>query len=139
MIRYQCTQCDKKFTSAEYDALERQQLYPEQDDPYNQGGFEKVCDACGAGMHSDKWHLVDTAVIDEEQLTVSTVGLTISHGLDDDLWFETMIRHPYGSKIIERYHSKIEAREGHSRILSTVRDGEFQWVSTGRQIELLDW
>jgi len=122
---WQCSNCGKKFDSREYDDLSRKPVNPEAEDPRQEGGYEKVCNDCGAGIHTGKWKLRETVDTEDGEFTVSTVGLPLAHGLDNDQWFETLIYHPWGDYISDRYETKEEAREGHETRVSQIRGGDY--------------
>lgn len=136
MSEYMCSQCGKKYGRREYDALERVPIDPDEDDPMNGRGYEKVCGECGSTFHTDKWSLRETVERDGEEITVSTVGLLIPHGRNHDQWFETGLFHDSGSQIVDRYGSKEGAKEGHKRILERVENGEYNFKPTGKRLVL---
>jgi hypothetical protein len=96
------------------------------DDPNDQYGKETVCE-CGERFHSDKWSLFEELECYGEEFEVSTVALTIPHGLDKNEWYETLVRFDGGERIVERYHTEKQAEEGHERIIRLLKEGEFEF------------
>lgn len=108
-MEHRCTQCGKFYSEPQYRSLEKVPIEEGKEEQY---GYEKVCGRCGKGFHSEKWQLVDHA----NGAKVSTVGLSIRHGLKRNHWYETCIfRENGGSEVMERYETKKEARKGHER------------------------
>jgi len=104
------------------------------DDPNDKYGVETVCE-CGSRFHSDKWNLVDQISTDEEEFEISTVALTIPHGLNHEQWYETCVFYDSGSLITDRYHTQEEAEEGHKATIVKLENEEFGFVYTDRQLQ----
>lgn len=77
-------------------------------------------------MHSDKWSIRQKVEIDGDEFDVSTVGLTIPHGMKDDQWYETMV---FVSRTdvnyMDRYTTKEEAIQGHKETVMNLMRGDF--------------
>lgn len=137
-VRYECSQCETRFTPEEYQGLERQPVNPEEQDPVRGQGFEKVCPECGAGIHSEKWSTSDTIQTDDGEFTVTTFGLVHGHGLDYDQFYETVIHHPWGDHIAGRSPTKDEAKADHEEYVKQIRAGRYHTEPSGYRLVLED-
>lgn len=137
MSEYRCSQCGATYLFDEYNSLDKVPVDPDDPDPMNGQGYERVCE-CGARMHSDKWSLRETIDTDDGEIAVSTVALIIPHGLNHDQWYETCLFHDGGSRVTDRYHTQDEAEDGHDHRVEQVRSGEYRFVPTGQQIQMED-
>lgn len=133
MTEYRCSQCGVTYSPDEYDDLDRVPVNPDEDDPMQGQGYERVCE-CGARFHSDKWQLVDEVDIGDEAIRVSTVALLIPHGPHHDQWFETCLFHDTGNRITDRYETQDEAEGGHRETVERLEAGAFSFEPAGRQI-----
>lgn len=122
---YRCTQCGAVYSSDEYRSLGREPVYSEEEDPERKGGYERVCDECGAGFHSEKWTLGESMETDYGEFTVLTEAFIIARGLDNDQWFETRIYHPWGEQVTDRYSTQEEAEAGHAKVAERIRRDEY--------------
>jgi len=133
MSEYRCSQCKETYSHNQYRDLEKTSKVT--DDPNDQYGVETVCE-CGERFHSDKWRLFDEFECYGEEFEVSTVALTIPHGLNHDEWYETLVRFDGGETIVERYNSEQEAEDGHERIIRLLKEGEFEFQTTRMSIDI---
>lgn len=125
MIGYRCTSCGAEYSPNEYRDLDRQPLDDTDDDPSEGAGYEKVCGECGSGFHSEKWQLQETIETDDGEFYISTVALPIGHGLEHNLWFETLIESPWSSEVADRYHTREEAEAGHEALVKQIEAGAY--------------
>lgn len=130
MTEYQCPSCFTPYTPPEYEDLDRQ-AYPEDAAPQFQGQ-EAVCAECGAGFTSEGWSLVDDVVIrnargQDSTARIVTEGLTVSHGLGRDEFFETRIEQVGSGRVEERYTDQEAAEAGHESIVDTLAGGDYDW------------
>lgn len=132
MSEYRCSQCGERYTHNEHMALESVKV--EGPDPTKDYGKETVCE-CGARFHSDKWRLFEELEIGGEEFEVSTVALTIPHGPNHNQWFETCVFHSGGSKVTDRYETQEEAEAGHEKRVEQLKESDFGFKPTGKQIE----
>lgn len=122
MIEYRCSQCKRKYGRYEY--LELDKASRVTDDPDDEYGVESICE-CGNRFHSDKWQLWDDIEVEDEEMSVSTVALTIPHGLDHEQWYESLVIYEEGNHIFDRYSTEKEAQKGHERIVKAINDENF--------------
>ena len=129
---YECSNCETRYQSEAYRNLPDQSRVT--DDPNDKYGVEKVCPNCDNAFFSDKWKLrttVETTIDGEDaEVVFSTVHLIIPHGLHNNLLYETLIRHPYGNRVVRRYMNKAEAKENHEQMVKRARNGEFRTRET---------
>lgn len=125
MSEYRCSQCKTVYSRYEYDQLDRVPLNPDADNPEQKGGYEKVCE-CGARFHSDKWQIRSDFEIDTfGEFYVSTVALSIPHGLNHNQWYESLIGHKHGNHVERRYETQDEAEAGHEELVDKLKAEEF--------------
>lgn len=132
MTEYRCSQCGQKYSHNKYMALDSVSRVT--DDPNDKYGVETVCE-CGERFHSDKWTIVDEIEVVDEEFEVSTVALTIPHGMNRDQWYETCIFFDGGSRVTDRYTTQEEAEEGHRERIQALENDHFEFVPTGRSLE----
>lgn len=130
MSQYRCTQCGELYGSDEYNGLELVRV--DKENPSR--GNERVCRECGARFHSEKWQLVDEVEVNGDTFHISTVGLTIGHGLNHDQWFETLVTPSGGSEWMDRYETQEEAEAGHEEVIERLEAGEYSFVPTGKRL-----
>lgn len=135
MSEYRCSQCKATYSFAEYTTLKTASRVT--DDPDDEYGVERVCE-CGAKFHSDKWQTVTELTAGGEDFRVSTVALTIPHGLNHDQWYETCVFHDYGSRVTDRYETEEEAETGHDRRVTSIEEGTVHFEPAGKQLVLDD-
>ena len=87
-------------------------------------------------FHSDKWRLFEELECYGEEFEISTVALTIPHGMNRDQWYETLVRFPGGESIIERYSTENKAVEGHKKIIESLKEGEFEFQTRRYEISI---
>ena len=122
MSEYRCTMCGELYQHYEYLNLPTQSV--KTDDPNDKYGVEPVCDNCGAGFTTDKWHLDETVEVQGVDVRVSTVGLLINHGfVGGELWYETCIFISRGeSRVVDRYRTEREAAHGHALYVNALKN-----------------
>lgn len=135
MSEYRCSQCEQTYSFDEYRALERAPVDPDEEDPMEGQGFEKVCE-CGARFHTEKWQLVETVDAAGEEIRVSTVALSIPHGPNHNQWYETCLFHDTGSRVTARYETQSKAEVGHEETVEKLETGAFGFEPTGRRLVL---
>jgi len=123
MSDYYCHSCERKYNFNEYSNLEEVSRVTE--DPNDKYGIEKVCE-CGKKFHSDRWSNREEIETPDGDMTVSTVNLTIAHGPNRNQLYETCVFHEYGNNVVDRYSTKMEARNGHEKYIELVKDEEYR-------------
>jgi len=130
-----CGKCGKEYTFEERLALKKIKMVEDDPDPMKNYGYTRVC-TCGYVFHKNKWGLQDNFEIEvfkdhkTETLKgkVSTVFLELDHGFDGKhLWYETMV-FAEGAECYfqERYETKKEAKQGHTKILKALMSGNYK-------------
>lgn len=135
MSKYRCSRCKKTYNHRQYRNLPKTSRVT--DDPNDKYGVETVCE-CGERFHSNKWGIRNEIEKDGEEIGVSTVALTIPHGLNRNDWYETCLFYPGGNRVVRRYSTESSAEEGHMDIMKKIENGEYHYYDTsyGKAIEL---
>jgi hypothetical protein len=125
-----CGKCNKEYGLCETLKLVKVKVVESDTDPMNQHGFTSVCE-CGYAFFKDRWQLKNIVSIfngaENVDVEVSTVYLEIGHGMNEDLFYETMLFSDEKiSDFMKRYKTKEEAEKGHNEIVSFLTDGKFK-------------
>lgn len=127
MIEYQCSSCGREYSNQEYRELKRVQAVKDEVDPTARDGhgYHAVCE-CGHEFHADEWHKEAAVESEYHEFRVSTTHLVLNHGHgDDDLWYETCVFWDSGNRVLDRYETQSEAKEGHERIVKALENGQY--------------
>ena len=98
------------------------------------GKYSNVMCPCGYRFFLDRWSLADTVPIligeDYANIKVSTIFLELSHGYNQDYFYETMLfLNGIPNDYQERYKTKEEAIDGHNRIVRILKEGNYKITS----------
>jgi len=74
---------------------------------------------------SGRWQLVERAG-QTDQLEISTVELSIPHGPEANLHYETAAFFDGGSRVLERYPTKDAAKLGHKKLVDAANGDGLQ-------------
>jgi len=141
-FEWRCGNCGRGYSTFELSSLKKVKMVEEDTDPERQHGFTPVCD-CGYVFHKDKWHLISKVELKTQlgpiTVRVSTVFLETCHF---GYWYETMIFVEDATKDVEcdfqkRYKTKEEAKEGHKKVVETLKAGRF-WLAPSKYLLEVD-
>lgn len=111
MPMMKCGDCGKEYNRPNWDRTDPETGVP-------------VCE-CGYRFGLDKWRRQTELPVDGDDVIVSTVFLEYNHGVvGRGLWYETLIMHPDGSRVADRYQTQEAALDGHDEIVEQLREGD---------------